>query len=98
MAQSKKVAPKIIYPELKPGMTVDEMLKHRTLPELLEAGYVLDIKRAAALSGYSAPHLSRLCHNKRIKHVARKPEGAEEWRFYFLPEHVRGIFETVEPV
>lgn len=76
------------------GDTLEEMLQVKTFEQLLADGDVLDVKGAAAKTGYDIKHVQRLCREDRIDHVTRgMPSAPEEVQFFFLAWQLKGLFQ-----
>jgi hypothetical protein len=76
----------------KKGTTLEEMLQVKSFDELLKDGDILDVKGAAAKTGYSYKHLQWLCREDRVPHV-RRGVTPEEVQFFFFSWQIRGVFE-----
>ncbi len=75
----------------KSGTTLDEMLHVKSFEQLLKDGDVLDVRGAAAKTGYTVKHIHRLCRENRIGHV-RRGLTSDESQFYFLAWQLKQLF------
>lgn len=87
----ERVKRSLRYKSAMPTEKLEMLLDHKPFEQLLADGDVLDVKGAAAKSGYTAKHVHRLCRENRIDHLSRGVT-ADEVQFYFLPEQLKGLF------
>lgn len=87
----EKLKRSLRYKSALPTEKLEMLLEIKPFEKLLEDGDVLDVKGAAAKSGYTAKHVHRLCRETRIDHLSRGVTPTEV-QFYFLPEQLKGLF------
>jgi len=76
---------------IKPGMSLEEMLKVLPFNDLVEEGFILGVEAVAARTGYTPQHLRRLCADEKVDHIKQ----GNMPRYYFLPHHVNALLKLV---
>ena len=81
--------------KFKVGTTLEVMLQVKAFNDLITDGDIFTVKGAAKKLGYTPQHIRRLCRQNRLPHI-RRGVTENEFHFYFLPEHLTGLFSHVQ--
>jgi hypothetical protein len=78
---------------MNPANKLKYLLRAKTFDQLLSAGYILDARRAAALTGFTRQHIYRLVRSGDLPHVTRGVTPKEVVLF-FLREDLLALFNN----